>query len=160
VDRSRLEEKRRLLQLRRERQDQSRTFREVARSLCELGLRRFSKIPPARCQQIASRFSHLPGRDERFVWPDRDRRAWHDDVERDFLFRQALLACTNLEGSLAVIFHTHQAGLRIEAPALAEHAGAVIGPQFEAVWITAFQPAPWLIEVARQDREICYTLQA
>jgi len=158
-NRSRLLERRRLLQLRRARQEQSRTFRNIAETLCGKGLRRFARIPAVECQRIASRFAHLPGQDERFLWPDHQRRQWRDEAERDFLLRQALLSCTNLNGSVAVIFHPYQSGLRIGAASLAEFATEILDPLYEALWITAYQPASWLIEVAAQDDEVCHTLQ-
>lgn len=158
TDRARLEERRRLRQLRRSRQDQSRTFRQVAHALCEQGVRGFSKLLPKDCLEIALRFAHLPGQDERFVWPQRDCRRWDSPTGRDELFRQALLACTSLQGSVCVIFHPYQAGLRIPAATLHDHAATVIADQFEAIWVTRCDPAWWLIEIAAIDNELCFSL--
>ena len=157
--RTRLVEKRRLAQLRRERSQRSATFRRVGRILCERGLR-FSKLVPARCREALGRLASGPGRDERLLWdevPDSTCAAWASDAERDSLLREALAGCAPGGEAVALVWHPFEAGLRIAAADLAEAAGAVLDQSHDTVWIVAAAGGPWLIEIAYWDREVCWT---
>ena len=63
----RLRQKRRLLQARVRRADESREFRMLAVALRAAGVRRLSRLPPAGAAALVTRFASLPARDERHV---------------------------------------------------------------------------------------------
>ena len=158
--RERLEEKRRLAQLRRTRQTVSATFRTVALGLCERGVR-FSKLVPARCRSALGDLASGPGEDERLLWapiPNGTCARWASPAERDSLLRTALAACTAAEAKVALVWHPFEAGLRLSAADLAAHADLALAPGGGTVWIVAADGAArWLIEAAYWDRELCWT---
>ena len=152
-------EKRRLLQLRRQRQERSRAFREIAPRLRAAGVR-CSKLVPERLAAILGPVLSAPGQDERLLWepiPDGHCRLWASAGERDLLLRQALHACTAPQERVAVAFHTAQAGLLISAADLSRHAPLILDDRPDTIWIVAAAGGPWLIELAYWDRELCYT---
>ena len=158
--RQRLEEKRRLAQLRRQRAAVSEAFRRVGRQLCARGVP-FAKLMPAAGRDALGPLTSGPGRDERLDWtwiPNGVCTAWHAEAERDALLREALACCARPETRVAVIWHPHQAGLRLRAGDLAAEAGVVLAEAWEATWIVAAEGGPWLIEVNRLgQREVCFT---
>jgi hypothetical protein len=157
--RTRLTEKRRLAQLRRERAAVSATFRRVARGLCGRGVR-FSKLVPERCREALGPLASGPGRDERLLWspiPNGTCARWQSEAERDALLREALAGCTDSAARVAVIWHPFEAGLTIGAADLAAHAPLVLAESADTIWIVAANGGPWLIELAYWDREVCWT---
>lgn len=157
--RTRLTEKRRLAQLRRERAAVSATFRRVARTLCERGVR-FSKLVPERCREALGPLASGPGRDERLLWapiPNGTCAGWESEAERDELLHEALSYCTNARARVAVIWHPFEAGLSVAAADLAAHAPLILEEGGETIWIVAASGGPWLIELAYWDREVCWT---
>lgn len=156
--RAKLVEKRRLAQVRRERQNVSATFRRVAPSLCEHGLR-FSKLVPERCREALGTLASGPGRDERLLWGDVPGGTcvrWEDKARRDAHVRRALACCVAPTSSVVVIWHPFQAGLRLRAADLAAHAAPVLDAAGDTIWIVAAEGGPWLIEVVFWDREVCW----
>ena len=133
-------------------------FRSVGRILCDHDVR-FSKLMPSRCREALGPLTSGPGRDERLLWnrvPGRSCETWTSKEQRDDLVRQALSACTDASASVAVIWHTVNAGLRIRARDLAAHASPILEVQPGTIWIAAAQGGPWLIEVAFWDQEVCF----
>lgn len=152
-------ERRRLLQLRQQRQETSRTVREFMPALRAAGAR-CAKLMPERLRSILGPALTAPGEDERLVWepiPDGICRRWSSPGERDLLLRQALHACVGPEERVAIVFHTVQAGLLISAADLSRHAPLIVGDRPDTIWIVAARGGPWLIELAFWDRELCYT---
>src|SRR6476659_3152109 len=111
---ARLRVRREHLQLRIRRKDEARQFRALAPLLRAAGLRRFSRMPSTRILELAPRCLHLPGRDERFYWPEIPGgtcAGWRDANERDAIFARALRATFAPSTRLLLIFHTHQSAL-------------------------------------------------
>lgn len=156
-----LTERRRLAQVRAQRAALSGTFRAVAPVLRGRGVR-CSKLMPERCRAALGRLASGPGRDERLLWkpiPNGICRGWETAAARDALLGEALAACTGGAAgtAVAVVWHPCQAGLRLAAGELADHAGLVLGATGETIWIVAAESGPWLIEAAYWDRELCWT---
>ncbi|HEY0113356.1 MAG TPA: hypothetical protein VGB59_09435 [Allosphingosinicella sp.] len=159
--RSKLIEKRRLAQVRRERQERSARFRSVGRLLCESGVR-FSKLVPERCREALGSLASGPGQDERLLWapiPNGICERWGSKAERDDLLRRALARCAaKAETKVAVVWHPFEAGLRLSAGDLALHAGPILDAgDGGTIWIVAADGGSWLIETAYWDRELCWT---
>lgn len=150
--------KRRHLLLRQERANASRTFRTVAPLLCEREIR-FAKSTPEQCRRSLGTLADGPGQDERLLWTHLEEgvcRPWADRDERDRLLKDALAACTAPDETVAVIWHTHEAGLRLKSRDLAEHSALILDPHGDTIWIVAAAGGRWLIELAYWDRELCY----
>jgi hypothetical protein len=159
--RARLAEKRRMGQLRLERQRVSAKFRAVAPLLCERSLR-FSRLAPERCRAALGPLTGGPGQDERLLWApiaNGTCRSWETQAERDALLGEALAGCGAAgEARVAVIWHPFESGLRIGAGDLARHAGPVLElGGGGTIWVVAAEGGPWLIEMAYWDREVCWT---
>lgn len=155
--RARLEEKRRLAQLRRRRSEISATFRGLAIPLRRLGVP-VSKLMPHRCREALGPLASGPGRDERLLWapiPGGRCERWASPPHRDSLLRAALDRCARPDEAVAVIWHPFEAGLRIAAADLAAHAPVVLEALHGTVWIVAAAGGPWLIEIAYWDGELC-----
>jgi hypothetical protein len=158
--RIRLEERKRLAQLRRSRAAVSAAFRAVAPHLRTHGVT-CSKLVPERGRAALGDLASGPGRDERLLW-DHVAGAvcatWADVRERDALLRDALAACAAPDRRVAVVWHPYEAALRLRAGDLAAHAGPVLDAGgADTVWIVDAAGGDWLIEAAYWDRELCWS---
>jgi hypothetical protein len=158
--RAKLVEKRRMAQLRTERQRVATTFRKVAPVLRGLGLH-FTRLSPEACRAALGRLTAGPGQDERLLWgpiANGSCRSWESPAERDALLAEALAGCgATGEARVAVVWHPFQAGLGMRGADLARHPAPLLDPVADTVWIVAAEGGPWLIEVAFWDRELCWT---
>jgi hypothetical protein len=154
--------RRRLLQLRQERQVQARQFRELAPLLRAQGLG-FSKRLPASLEPWLATTRRLPGLDERVDWqqvPGAARVAWSDAGECTSRLRDALGRCAaSTSGDRVVmVFHPAEAALVIGARDLIAAWPVIHDRLYDTVWIVPFDRRPWLIEISPQDRELCFAV--
>ena len=157
--RDRLLQRRRLLQLRHERQELSRQFRELAPRLCADGLR-FSTSMPASSRRHLGRLSTVPARDERVDWvlvPEGECHAWTDAAECAALLARAFHAC-GVAGNapVLVVFHTAEAALAIGAADLCAAWPGLHDALYASVWIVPRNGGGWLVEASLMDREVCW----
>lgn len=157
--RSPLLQRRRMLQLRLQRQQACAQARALARRLCERGIR-FSKSLPAAYAPAIARFNALPGLDERVDWPrvpGGQQHAWEDAAGCVHLLDRALRECgVAASARVLVVFHPAEAALVIGAGDLCA-AWAVLHPHLhEVVWIAPRQPGDWVAEVSLMDRDLAW----
>lgn len=161
TQRYRLLQRRRMLQLRLERQEHTRQFRGIAPALHARGLR-FRKLLAASLSPWLAVTARLPGRDERIDWPlvpDCSCHAWQDASECARQLERALLACAGLEGRVLVVFNPFEAALVIHARDLVAAWPDIHDALYESTWIVPCDRRPWLIEVSPSDRELCYAAE-
>jgi hypothetical protein len=160
-DIERLRARRERLQARLRRQDEARQFRALAPLLRAAGVRRLSRMPRRRIREAAGDRLSLPGRDERFYWPeipDGTCMQWRDDSERDRIFAGALAACFAPSERLLFIFHTAESALVLGCADAIAHAAVVLDYAYDSLWIISRSGAPGLVEVAFTDDEVCWRL--
>jgi hypothetical protein len=158
-DVSALRRRREILQLKLRRRDEARQARELGRRLYAQGVRRLSRLPPARAQALVAPFVHWPGRDERFYWPEIPGhvcRYWQDDTQRDAAFREALRANFPAGARLALVFHPYESALAVGREDLLAHAATVLADGYAAWWIVALKAPSKLVEVCFSDDEVCW----
>ena len=156
--RAQLLQRRRMLQLRLEREDVSRQFRGVAPALRARGLR-FRKLLPAFLSPWLRVLARLPGRDERIFWPEVGDGAcatWQDDRDCAAALERALRACEGLDGRVMLVFHPAQAALVSGARDLVGAWEALHEALYEATWLVPMDRRPWLIEISPADYELCF----
>lgn len=154
-----LRRRRMLLQLRIERSEEARHFRELAPRLREQGARRLSRLPAVRTVGLMQRYGRLQLRDERIDWGRLHGHAithWDTPAERDRAFAAALRDCFEPSTRLAVVFHTAESALVLscgDAIALAD----VLLPRIrDTLWVVALRPHPALVEVSFIDTQVCW----
>lgn len=154
--RARVEERRRMLALRLVRQRASATFRTLAPQLCARGVR-FRKLMPEQCRQALGPLLSLPAIDDQILRdsPAATRLGWQSATELERCIKQALARCGPDHGRVAVIFHTAEAGLRMQAGDLAACADLWMLPP-EHLWIVPAEGAGLLIEISRADGLLCF----
>ena len=160
TDIERLRARRVRLQARVRRQEEARQFRALAPLLRAAGVRRFSRLPSSRVREVAGNRLSLPGRDERFYWPeipDGQCTTWRNDDERDRAFADALAACFAPSERLLLISHTAESVLVLgcadamaQARLLLEHIRGI------SLWVITRSGAPGLVEVSFSDQEVCW----
>ena len=156
-DVQRLRARRERLQARLRRQEEARRFREVASLLRAAGVRRLSRVPASELRALAAGRLNLPGRDERFYWPEIPSgtcREWRDAGERDAVFAEALRACFAPPARLVCIFHTHESALVLGREDAIAHAAILLARLGGSLWVIARCGAPGLVEVS--DDEVCW----
>lgn len=163
--RAQLQRKRSVLQARLRRQDLARQATAVAALLRAAGVRKLSRLPPSRNRDVMAPFATLPGRDERFYWPEIEGGTcltWQSDTQREALFRRALRESFAPATRLVLIFHTAQYALVIASEDASTHASLVLKACRESLWIVPLHPDGRLAEVAFSDNEVCWgkTLRA
>ena len=154
-----LRRRREVLQLKFQRQEKSRQCRELARRLHAQGVRRMSRLPPARAQALVKPFADWPGRDERFYWPEIPGsvcRCWQDDAGRDAFFREALLANFAPSARIALVFHPYESALVLGREDAIAHAPTVLAEGYAAWWIVALRGTSPMVEVCFSDDEVCW----
>jgi hypothetical protein len=159
IDVAALRRRRDHLQLRLRRQEKSRQSRELAARLHALGVRRLSRLPPARAQALVAPFAHWPGRDERFYWPEIPAhvcRHWEDEAQRDAMFREALCANFPAGARIAVVFHPFESALVLGREDAVAHAGSLLARGYAAWWIVTLRGPSKLVEVCFSDHEVCW----
>ena len=155
----RLRARRVRLQLRIRRQKEARQFRELAPLLRAAGVRRISRMPTRRLQEISRQALSLPGRDERFYWPEipgGSCQYWFDLAHREAAFVAALRECFAPETRLLVIWHTYESALVIRCADVIAHARLLLDELYGSVWYIPLSCGPGLVEVAYGDREVCW----
>ena len=155
----RLHRKRSVLQARLRRLERDRQVRALAPRLRAAGVRKLSRLPPVRLPVLLAPFKDLPGRDERFHWPDilgGHRTDWQSDETRDEAFRHTLRVCFAPSARLVLVFHTSDYALVMGREDAAEHAQLLLDACVEALWVIALKPDGHLLEVAPGDQEICW----
>ena len=160
-DIERLRARRVRLQSRVKRQEEAREFRALAPLLRAVGVRRFSRLPARRIREVAAGRLSLPGRDERFYWPeipDGTCVPWREPGERDRIFVEALAACFAPSERLLFIFHTAESALVLGCADAIAHAAMVLDHARGGLWIISRSGAPGLVEVAPSDDEVCWRL--
>ena len=156
--RAALLEKRRLFQLRLQRQNVSARYRPVACALRAAKVR-CSKLSPEACRLALGTLASGPSRDERLDWTGIGNgicRIYANDAQRDAYVAEALADCTGWTDPVAVVWHPFEAGLRIAAGDLVRHAPLILDQATE-IWIVDARGSSWLIEVAAFDSEVCHT---
>jgi hypothetical protein len=149
------------LQARVKRQEEARKFRVLAPLLRAAGLRRLSRLPARRIREVAGGRLSLPGRDERFYWPeipDGTCVPWRGPGERDRIFAEALAACFAPSERLLFIFHTAESALVLGCADAIAHAGVVLDHACGGLWVISRSGAPGLVEVSLSDDEVCWRL--
>jgi hypothetical protein len=155
----RLRARRVRLQARFARQKEAKQFRELAPLLRAAGVRRFSRMPAKPLQAMARQALSLPGRDERFYWPEipgGQCEYWFDLEHRNRAFVAALRACFAPDTRLLVIWHTYESALVIRCADLVAHAALVLDRFWGSMWFIPLSCAPGLVEVDHGDREVCW----
>ena len=146
------------MQLRRERQRLSATFRQVAPLLCTQNIRVSKSMPEANGRSLGPLASG-PGEDEElhFGWMGNAGVVpWETDAEAADLVRQALAACADPDTLVTVIWSPFEAGLRLRAGDLGRHAGLVLGRDW-TTWIVAAQPATWIVQIGLRSRTVAFS---
>ena len=159
--RAQLLQRRRMLQLRIDREGWCRQFRGIAPALRGRGLP-ISKRLPAQLSPWLAVTQRLPGRDERIFWPEVPNgvlRAWDDAAECVTLLESALRACGGLDGRVLVVFHPAQAALLIHARDLVAAWPLMHDALYEETWIVPEDRRPWLVEVSPGDRDLGYVTE-
>jgi hypothetical protein len=159
--RAHLLQRRRMLQLRLEREAWCRQFRAVAPALCARGLR-ISKRLPAQLSPWLAVTQRLPGRDERIFWPEVTNgvcRPWDDAAECAALLESALRECGGLGGRVLVVFHPAEAALLIDARDLVDAWPVLHAALYDSTWIVPGDRRPWLVEVSPGDRDLGYVTE-
>ena len=155
----RLHRKRSILQARLRRLERDRQVRVLAPMLRAAGVRKLSRLPPARLPALLAAFKDLPGRDERFHWPDilgGHCTDWQSEDERDQAFRHALNSCFAASARLVLVFHTSDYALVMSREDAAAHVRPLLDACVEALWVVALKPEAKLVEVAPGDNEVCW----
>ena len=158
-DAERLRARRVRMQARLARQQEARQFRELAALLRAAGVRRFSRMPSKPLLAMSRQALSLPGRDERFYWPEipgGNCEYWIDTEQRDRAFVTALRACFAPETRLLVIWHTYESALVIRCADLIAHAALVLDQLGWSVWFIPLSCGPGLVEVSFGDQEVCW----
>jgi hypothetical protein len=153
--------RRALLQAKLRRAGESRRFRALARTLHEHGVRRFSRLPPARARALLVPFADWPARDERFWWPGIGAGtcvAWDGAEARDDALRRALQACFAPGERLAFVFHTAESCLVIGCAEAVRVADLLLRDGDETLWVVGLRPAAALVEVSFIDHEVCWVV--
>jgi hypothetical protein len=156
--RARLLQRRRMLQLRVEREGWCRQFRTLAPALCAGGLRITKRLPAFLSPWLAVT-RRLPGRDERIFWPEVPNgvwQPWDDAAQCAALLESALRACGGLEGRVLVVFHPAEAALVIGARDLVAAWPTLHAALYDSTWIVPEDRRPWLVEVCPGDRDLGY----
>ena len=155
----RLRARRARLQARFARQKEARQFRELAPLLRAAGVRRISRMPAGRLREMSRQALSLPGRDERFYWPEIPGGSceyWFDAGHRNRAFVAALRACFAPDTRLLVIWHTYESALVIRCVDLIAHAELMLDRLWGSVWFIPLSCGPGLVEVAYGDKEVCW----
>ena len=158
-DSERLYRKRSVLQARLRRQERDRQVRALAPRLRAAGVRKLSRLPPTRLGALLAPFKDLPGRDERFHWPDIQGGNcvdWQSDEARDEAFRDALSACFAPSARLVLVFHTSDYAWVMGREDAAAQARLLLDACVEALWVVALKPDGHLLEVAPGENEVCW----
>ena len=123
------------------------------------GVRKLSRLPPSRLPALLAPFRDLPGRDERFHWPDISGGRcmdWHGEEARDELFRRALTDSFAPSARLVLVFHSAEYALVIGRDDAAAQARLLLDACYQSLWVVALTPDGHLVEVAPSDRDICW----
>jgi hypothetical protein len=147
-----------MAQLRLQRQRLSVTFREVARQLCEKGVRLSKSMPIANARSLGPLASG-PGEDEElhFDWMENSSvEGWTTDEEAAELVRGALTVCSHPDELAAVIWSPFEAGLRLKTKDLAQHAILVLDRDW-TTWIVAAQPASWIVQIGLRSQTVAFS---
>ena len=159
-DIERLRARRERLQARVRRQEEARRFRALAPLLRAAGVRRFSRLPSSRVREVAGDRLSLPGRDERFYWPEIPEGrcvAWRNEGERNQAFADALSACFAPSERLLFIVHTYESVLVLGFEDAIAQAGLLLDRAHGgSVWVITRLGAPGLVEVSFSDQEVCW----
>jgi hypothetical protein len=156
--RDRLQARQAMMRLRLRRQALSATFREVARELCGEGVR-LSKSMPAANERSLGPLATGPGEDEElhFDWMGNGRVAhWSTDSEAAGLVRVAIAACCPPHTLVTVVWNPFDAGLRLGAGDLSDHARRVLRRDW-TTWIVAARPSRWIIQVGVRSATVAYS---
>jgi len=149
------------LQARLRRADESRRFRALAPVLREHGVRRLSRLPPARARALLMPLADLPARDERFWWPDIGAGtcvAWDSVKACGDALRRALQACFAPGDRLAFVFHTAESCLVIGCAEAVRVADLLLRDGDETLWVIGLRPGAALVEVSFIDHEVCWVV--
>lgn len=159
--RTALAERRRLLDLRRRRTEQSAAFRRVAVPLCAAGVR-FSKLVPSRNAALFGPLTAGPGQDEELDFAciaDAQIVSWSTSAERDALCRRVLAAVAGEDESVALVWHPVIAGIRLRASALRAHITPLLDQgRGQTTWIASAAGGRWLVQVGFWSRTISYAI--
>jgi hypothetical protein len=147
-----------MMQLRLHRQQLSATFREVARPLCEAGVRLTKSMPQANNLSLGP-LAAGPGEDEEldFGWMDNAAvTRWLTDGEAADLVREALAACSAPDALVTVIWSPFEAGLRLRASDLAQHVPLVLRRDW-TTWVVSARPSSWIIQIGLLSRTVAFS---
>jgi hypothetical protein len=159
--RTHLLQRRRMLQLRIEREGWCRQFRGVAPALRARGLR-ISKRLPAQLSPWLAVTQRLPGRDERIFWPEVPNgvwQPWDDGMACAALLQTALRECGGRVGRVLVVFHPAEAALMIHARELVDAWPVLHAALYDSTWIVPEDRRPWLVEVCPGDHDLGYVTE-
>ena len=155
----RLRARRVRLQARVARQKEAKRFRELALRLRAAGVRRISRMPASHLVEVSRKALRLPGRDERFYWPEipgGQCEYWFDLEHRNAAFVAALRACFSPETRLLVIWHPSESALVIGCADVIAQADLLLDKLGWSVWFIPLSCEPGLVEVAYGDQEVCW----
>ena len=158
-DVERLRARRLRLQARFARQKEAAEFRELAPRLRAAGVRRLSRMPSPRLREVSAQALHLPGRDERFYWPEIPAGhcvGWRDEAERDAAFVRALRACFAPDTRLLCIFTPWRSALVLGCSDAIAHANLLMEHGGWRLWLIPRSGGPGLVEVSHSDDEVCW----
>jgi hypothetical protein len=156
--RERLQARQEMMRLRLRRRQLSATFREVARELCADGVRLSKSMPSANDRSLGS-LAAGPGEDEElhFDWMANGRTMpWFTDAEAAERVRVAIAACSPPDALVTVVWSPYEAGLRLRAGDLADHARRILGRDW-TTWIVAARPSNWIIQVGVRSGTVAYS---
>jgi len=156
--RERLQARQEMMRIRLRRQKLSATFREVARELCADGVRLSKSVPSANHRSLG-RLAAGPGEDEElhFDWMGNGRvMPWSTDFEAAGLVRVAIAACCPPDALATVVWSPFEAGLRLKAGDLSDHARRILRRDW-TTWIVAARPSNWIIQIGVRSGTVAYS---
>lgn len=157
--RDQLVARRKLNQARRQRQENSISFRRISPGLRSAGVR-FSRLPPTASERLTRRLTSGPGEDEEVHFghlPAAHTQSWSSFAERDALCRAALAAVASVDAKVAVVWHPACSGLRIAVSDLLVHVETVLNEGHgEATWIVSASGERWLIQIGFWSRTLSW----
>jgi len=147
-----------MMRLRLRRQRLSATFREVARELCARGVRLSKSMPEANARSLGA-LAAGPGEDEElhFDWMgNASVLPFSTPAEAARHIGRALTSCSAPDERATVVWSPYEAGLRLNAGDLSNHAGLVLGRDW-TTWIVAARPSDWIIQIGVRSGTVAFS---
>lgn len=126
--------------------------------LAERGCRAEVLMPEENVRTLGE-LTDVPAGDERIDWdrvPTAKVRLWTTGAMRDALAVEAIRACAEPDGRVAIIWNSFEPGLALDIGRIEDCIDLPLDAAPET-WIVAAEGGKWLVECAIFDREICWS---